>query len=145
MYIYSRENVVRTSIFKRRNHVYASLSTHPGFVSSLCYGDITIGAKFTSLSTPTPNVSSNESTPVSLSPTKSLTAPMLIPDLDPELILSVHDFDKVILNKPTKCGFCLKKVGAHQNERILNFHSSVFKNKFQVKNILTSNLVIFLR
>lgn len=99
-----------------RNQEFASLSSHPGFISSLCYGDITLGVKFTSLSAATPSLSSNESTPVSLSPTKSVKPPILIEatanlsDIDSELVISPHEFDRVIISKQTKCGFCQKKV-----------------------------------
>ncbi|KAK7580694.1 hypothetical protein V9T40_001323 [Parthenolecanium corni] len=99
-----------------RNHEYASLSSHPGFIPSLCYGDITLGVMFTSLTAATPPLSSNESTPVSLSPTKSVKPPILsetttnLSDIDSELVLSPHEFDRVIINKQTKCGFCQKKI-----------------------------------
>lgn len=100
-----------------RNHAYQSLSTHPGFNPNLCYGDITIGVKFGSMNTLSPTLSSNESTPVSLSPTKSTKQPPILlettanlSDIDSELILSVHEFEKITTNKQTKCEFCQKKV-----------------------------------
>ncbi|XP_065199835.1 PDZ domain-containing protein 8 [Planococcus citri] len=101
-----------------RNHAYQSLSTHPGFNHNLCYGDITIGVRFGSSFALSPTLSSNESTPVSLSPTKSVKQPPILlettaslSDIDSELILSVHEFEKIIINtKQTKCEFCQKKI-----------------------------------
>ncbi|XKL67286.1 hypothetical protein PGB90_002777 [Kerria lacca] len=99
-----------------KNETYSLLSTHPGFNSNLCYGDITLGVKFTSSDTLTPSLSSNENTPISLSPTKGKT-PILfettanLSDLDTELIASVHEFDKIIIDKQAKkCEFCQNKI-----------------------------------
>lgn len=107
-----------------KNHNYASLATHPGFNPSLCFGDITLGVKFTSFSVGTPSLSSNESTPVSLSPTKNVKPTILFEataglDIDSELIPNIHEFYKIIISSQMRCEFCQKKIWFKEASRCL--------------------------
>ncbi len=144
-------NIMIINFASPRNLEYASLSTHPGFVSSLCFGDITVGVKFSSQTTSSPSLSSNESSPASLSPTKNLKPPILIEttaslsDLDSELAYSAHEFDRVIITKQTKCGFCQKKVPFGFRFSILFLGISDFRIRYYFSKFASLVFELFCR